>query len=199
MLINCPECGHPINGENTCPACGFPMGNQSNQSEFNETKPYSPLSKDAWIFKTPFPLNKYPRGVFGKKHPFCGWFFGPFHIVNKGGEDSEYYNVINNILYICNLVCKFNVYVALWWFLKLWWFVLLEILIVVLCCEARFEELAVAIAFVCLLCEVLVFFCGMLAAISRYVPAIIRTFRRIFKRHWISMYKAVKTDNLNLD
>ena len=191
-MQQCPECGYPFPSESLIVA--------NAQLEFNETKPYSPISSNAWFFKTPLFLRNFPRGKFAENHPFLGWLFGPFHIAkNDNTADDEYYDVINNIFLLWNISAKAGFYSVLWTILKIWWIVGLGIVLIAICFENWLYEVGViVIAFLWVL-FIVEAICGSCASYHRYSPIFIKTFRRIRKRHWISMYKAVKNDNLNLD
>ena len=189
-----------------CPECGYHIKEQLGSSidshvEFNEAKPYSPISSKAWIFKTPFPLNQYPRGAFAKEHPSLGWLFGPFHIANNGNvKDREYYDVINNVLFLLNICSKFTWFTTLWLIIKTWWIVLIEIILLCIC-FSHYDTVVLGIVLIPIFTIISIPFVisAICASYHRYVPIMIKTYRRIRKRHWVSMYKAVKHDNLNLD
>lgn len=206
-ITKCPECGCPINGEKVCPECGYPLPNNNavepivGNDEFNETKPYSPFSSSAWIFKTPYPLSEYPRGAFAEEQPILGWLFGPIHIAsNNNVKDKEYYDVINNIFLLWNLSAKFVFYSFLWLFAKTWWIILTEILLLTACfSNSGLEILGFVVMVTFLFISIPFAYSAWCASFHRYSPIIIKTYRRIRKRHWNSIYKAVKNNNLNLD
>lgn len=201
----CPECGHVVNNERTCPNCGCPLvsplSTKTILKEFNETKPYSPISSTSWLFSTPFPLNRYPRGQFAIKHPDLGWLFGPIHIAYNGNpKDREAYDVLNNFFLLWNLIAKLGLYTFLWFLAKLKFILLITIILVVICFSDYDKEFSgILLLLIFLLASIPFSISAGCASYHRYFPAILKTYRRIRKRHWISMYKAAKYNNLNLD
>lgn len=175
-------------------------------NDYNETKGYSPFQATAWIFSTPSILKRYPRGEFELRYPFWGWLFGPWHISNNNSEDSEYINVVNNIFYLLNQIFKFFVYVFCWVFFKAWYIYLIAYIFQFVFMASIFEGsndliiiLICGIIMACIFILLLILnISAILASLQRYASPIIRSFRRICKRHWISMYNAVKYNDLDL-
>ena len=211
MAKICNECGYPLNGnEDKCPECGNPLKttpkSYNPDMDYNETKGYSPFKANAWIFSTPSILKKFPRGHFALKHPFWGWLFGPWHISPYNLEDTEYINVVNNIFYLLNQIFKFVLYALIWVLFKTWFILLIGLAGGVLFTTfgaINYNNALTTIGIIVLgltyIFSGIMLISGTLASLSRYSSPIIRSFRRICKRHWISMYKAVKNNNLDLN
>lgn len=206
----CNECGYPLNGnDKVCPECGNLLNTPNTDSttvnydnDYNETLHYSPLKENCWLFTTPSYLESCPRGEFASRHPFWGWLLGPWHIANENNEDKEYINVVNNIFYLLNQCFKAWLYVPVWIFLKSWYIFIIGFGGVIFCAASGEEMLGILGIIILVLLYILggiLSICGILASIQRYSSPIIRSFRRIRKRHWMSMYRAIKYNNLNLD
>ena len=206
--IVCPKCGKVLEaGVATCPNCGCPIENL----DFNESKSQSTISSDSdsWILKTPYPLSKYPnKGDFAKAHPLLELLLVfPFslHIVNQSSEDKEYTNSANNILCLFALFAKLGVYGSCWILCKFWWLILLLIVSIIGLSISVYDsdDTAVTVFYilwvVAVLLLVLAGFFGWIAAQSRYLPRIIKTYRRIRKRHWMSIHKAIQNNDIDID
>ena len=198
--IVCPECGKVLEaGVATCPNCGCPIEN----FDFNESKSQSTISSDSdsWILKTPYPLSKYPnKGDFAKAYPLLELLLiFPFswHIVNQSSEDKEYTNSANNILCLFALFAKFGVYGSCWILCKFWWLILLLIVSFIGLSNDLDGFIVLIVPLVPLL--VLAGFFSWMAAQSRYLPRIIKTYRRIRKRHWMSIHKAIQNNDIDID
>ena len=202
--IVCPECGTPItDGVATCPNCGCPIEN----FDFNESKSRATISSDSRILNAPYPLSKYPNvGDFAKAHPRLELLFVlPLHIVNQNPEDKEYTDSANNILCLFALFAKFGLYGWAWFFCTFWWLILVFIMVyIVLSISIVYDVvpllvLSSILLFVYVLLLVYGIICAWMAAQSRYLPRIIKTYRRIRKRHWMSIYKAIQNNDIDID
>ena len=139
MALKCTECGQVFDDKlSECPNCDCPASEcekvEYDNSDthvvnedlgiihgtFNEKPHYSPFSSDSKIFKDPKLLAQYPIGELEKRHPFWGWFLGPWHLTCKDESSREQYAVINNIFYALNVLWKALVYPAIWTFFKTW-------------------------------------------------------------------------------
>lgn len=183
-------------------------GNGIIHDSYNEAVPYSPFSPRSHFFKDPWPLSKYPKGVFDVKHPFLGYLFAPWHITCKDERKRESYNAINNIFYLLNLIFKAFVYAWWWTFFKVFLPVLLFVVIVAILiwimAECRSSEVNVILGVVMAICYIAIIiyvtileFCGIGKALHRYWDDIYQTFMRLNKRYWIKMNKAMKTGSLD--
>ena len=204
--LKCIECGQIFNDNlNECPNCGCPASecekieeNYSNNNvknedfvgihnSFNEKPHYSPFSSNSSFFKDPALLAKYPLGEFEKKHPFWGWFFGPWHLTCNDESSREQYDVINNIFYAFNLIWKSIAYAFVWTILKVWVLILITIglfFLVISNSEAAtllflFPFLYAYYAFI--------FFFGIGKSLHRYWPQFHKVFRKLCKRFVNSM------------
>lgn len=144
--LHCNECGTNFSSDqNVCPTCGCPkeqcaetdeaqpapaeaeaaVPQATDEQNFNESYPYSPFSKNSWFKRTPWPLSKYPRREFAKRHPFLGWLLDPWHLTCAHPSEQEQYDIANNIFYLFNLIFKTHFYAFWWAFFKMWWSIFL--------------------------------------------------------------------------
>ena len=169
MANSCPECGYPLKGsEDKCPECGFIINPQIS----NET-----MDVDNWDY------SQYVGGLFSQ------WYFEC-----PNSDEEESYNTLNDILLLGNLIFR-----ALWsiaWPLCLLYLLYFGLLFI---CSQNSPILGVFLTILFYACVILLLVIKLIPmAVHKYWVPFHRTWRRINKRYWINMYKAIKSKNSNI-
>lgn len=218
---SCPECGcpidhqHPLNttDESKLVEDSAPQPiNQEPQKTFNSVtttidynespRHYSPFEEDSWFFRAPAILKRYPVGELGKKHPFWGWLFGPWHIT-RDVENEQAFNSLNNFFYLCNLLFKAIIYPCIWVFFKMWWVYLLYLggVFILSFSDSDFDILFTLLSlllFAINIVALITYFCGWSASLHRYWPRIYNTFYRMTKRFCLTNRHAIQNNSLDV-
>ena len=174
-MNSCPECGYPLNdNENKCPECGYPLLNNepNNSNSSNSSALY-----DDWDYE------QYRKGLFKQ------WYFKC-----EKNNQADSYDSLNDVLLLFNLAFR-----ALW---SIIWPCALIFLFTLGCVMATQQQIGMEInalifAIMGIIFGVMVFFAILIPnAIRKYWVPFHRTWRRINKRYWISMHKAINTNTL---
>lgn len=184
MSTPCKECGYPLNGtETSCPECGCPVELSSDDILQSAAAPDRHFVDD-WDY------TQYRKGLFQQ------WYFECIE------EDrAESYDALNDVLLMLNLIFRAVWYLA--WrmaLVGLVFFIIYGALFAAMAQSDSSEGMIVLggiLAFILILIGLYIFFTLIAKVIHKYWVPFHRTWRRINKRYWISMHKAVKTNNPN--
>lgn len=161
--------------EKKCPECGYPLnGNEAECPEcgfiVNPQISNGSIDIDKWDY------SQYRKGLFSQ------WYFKCDNL-----KHAESYDSLNDVLLLFNLIFRI-----------LWWIAWPIILIFIL-----FAAFSLAIGHIAIflgtITSIIVAICFTIPnAIHKFIVPLHRTWRRINKRYWISMDKAVKNNNPNI-
>lgn len=184
MALTCKECGYPLKGhENSCPECGCPT--EFNVNESYTTSPSKskiiPSQTDNWVY------SQYQNGIFRKWHFTCP---------NKDMASS--YDTLNDILLLFNLI--FRAIWSLFWplaIIRIAYYIFVLII-------GTINPIDTAI--ILILVQIVLILGCVFYALVNLIPKVMhkywvpfhRTWRRINKRYWVNMHKAIESDNINI-
>lgn len=178
MATPCKECGYPLNGtESSCPECGCPTEFEVSSSNA-QTKT---TQTDNWDY------SQYRSGIFSQ------WYFP---CPDKDKADS--YDTLNDILLLFNLL--FRAVWSLFWPLALIWVVYYLFVLIVGASAPRDAAVIIVVT------QIVLIFVSVYIAFANLIPKTMhkfwvpfhRTWRRINKRYWVNMHKAIESDNVNI-
>ena len=177
----CSQCGFPLKGnEEICPECGLKL---FNEQTFNTTT----IEDDTINHRTDnkqtddWDYSQYKGGVFSY------WLFKCPTAKYKDSYDS-----LNDTLLLGNLACR-----IIW---HTFWPYFLICLVNILMTPIYADLGQACVIITSLLAFIFLIYCLIIRlpkAIGKYWVPLHRTWRRINKRYWLNMYKAVKNNNIN--
>ena len=171
MAIICNECGFPLSGnENKCPKCGNPIHSNNSDSLL------SPKT-DNWDY------TQYREGIF--QH----WYFKC-----KKKDEADSYGALNDTLLLFNLIFR-AIWTVVWPLILIW----------IVCVLFSLSSSAAGIPYASYVIIILGIFITIFLLLFYLIPNAIqkfwvpfhRTWRRINKRYWINIHKAIKENDIN--
>lgn len=181
MTNQCKQCGYPLKGsETTCPECGCSI---ETTSSINTTSSIL-ITNDNWNY------NQYRTGIFRQ------WYFK-----NSNNNESDSYDTLNDFLLLFNLI--FRMIWSMFWPIALiclftW------IILITLTSDSAFMTsdnvmfMQIAQFAVIIGCIILFFVKLIPNAIYKYWVPFHRTWRRLNKRYWINIHRAIETNSINV-